>query len=238
LGYRVAFDYAASKAKAVIVPSASVRTDLCSKYTKIEDKTYVINEGVDNIIGDEKTSLMDGSKYFIYAGNAYPHKNLKTLFKAIILLNKNYTHKIKLAIASSRNVFTEQLKLSIDKFEANDIIKLLGFVPDKNLGYLFRNSEGFVFPSLSEGFGLPGLEAMNAGTIVLASDIPVFREIYKEYALYFNPNNPDSIAKSMMNVLEMNKNLKNKKIEAAKEFVKKYSWEEMARKTLKLYEKI
>ena len=86
-----------------------------------------------------------------------------------------------------------------------------------------------------EGFGLPGIEAMEAGTLVLASDIPVFREVYKDAAIYFNPLDFTSIEKAMENVLEMSEDVRKEKIAFAQKFVKRYSWSQMARETLKVY---
>ena len=92
-----------------------------------------------------------------------------------------------------------------------------------------------MFPSLSEGFGLPGLEAMSSGTLVLASDIPVFKEVYQDNALYFNPTDTESIINIMQEVLEMDTKLRTEKIAKAKDFVKRYSWVKMAEETLKIY---
>ena len=165
------------------------------------------------------------SKYFIYAGNAYPHKNLDRLMEA------TEAAKVDLYIASSRNVFTKRLEK-----KKNQYVKLLGFVPDAKLKELYKNSVAFVFPSLSEGFGLPGIEAMEAGTLVLASDIPVFREIYKDAAIYFNPYDFSSIEKSMQSALGLSDEERKAKIAYAQNFVKRYSWEKMAKETLRVYQ--
>jgi len=101
---------------------------------------------------------------------------------------------------------------------------------------LYQNSVGFVFPSVSEGFGLPGLEAISCGTLVLASDIPVFKEVYGQSALYFNPFDFTSIEKVMKDALNMEGSVRKERIEKAKKFAKRYSWDKMARETLKIYE--
>lgn len=176
------------------------------------------------------------SKYFVYAGNAYPHKNLGRLIEAMVLLNKSQDEPVILKMASSRNVFTKRLEKEIGKLGAERYIELLGFVPDEKLTELYKNSVAFVFPSLSEGFGLPGIEAMEAGTLVLCSDIPVFKEIYKDAAIYFNPYDFSSIEKAMQNALALGGEDRKSKIAHAQKFVKKYSWEKMAKETLKVYE--
>lgn len=178
------------------------------------------------------------NRYFIYAGNAYPHKNLNRLIEAMVLLNKNSEEKITLKIASSRNVFIKRLEAVARKLNAVGYVELLGFVPDEELKEVYKNSVAFVFPSLSEGFGLPGIEAMEAGTLVLASDIPVFKEVYKDAAIYFNPYDFSSIEKALQNVLALSAEERQSKISYAQKFVTRYSWQKMAKKTLKVYTEV
>jgi glycosyltransferase involved in cell wall biosynthesis len=235
LGYRFGFDTAVKKSAAIIVPSLAVKNELEKVYKGISEKTHVTYEGIDEKISDIDATKI-GSPYFIYTGNAYPHKNLKRLVQAIVLLNINRDEKIKLVITSARNVFTSRLEKMVNALKANDFVELLGFVSDRSLGSLYKKSLGFIFPSLSEGFGLPGLEAMNAGTLLLASEIPVFKEIYGKHAIYFNQLDFSSIEKTMKNVVEMGETERKKNIEEGQEFAKRYSWAKMARETLKIYE--
>ncbi|PIP57142.1 hypothetical protein COX04_01105 [Candidatus Woesebacteria bacterium CG22_combo_CG10-13_8_21_14_all_45_10] len=174
--------------------------------------------------------------YFIYVGNAYPHKNLEMLIKVMVLLNKEVKEDVGLAIVSSRGVFTKRLEAVVCRLSADSYIRLLGFVPDEDLTKLYRASVAFVFPSFSEGFGLPGLEAMRAGTLVLTSDIPVFKEIYKENAIYFNPFDIVAIKEAMRTVLGMDTACRAKLIAKSQVFIKRYSWRKMAQETLKVYE--
>lgn len=242
LGYRQVFDRAIEKSVKIIVPSESVKKDLVNFYCLGPEKVVVTYEGFDEKIksmGDEGKILEKyglEKPYFIYSGNAYPHKNLKRLIEAVVALNANHNGRINLAIVSSRNVFVRRLEKQINTLGTQSCIKLLGFVPDKELGILYKSSVAFVFPSTSEGFGLPGLEAMNAGTLVLASDIPVFREVYKENAIYFNPFDFSAIEKAMKDVLEVGSRERLKRIKLSQEFSKRYSWRKMAEETLEVYE--
>ena len=179
--------------------------------------------------------MKESNLYFIYVGNAYPHKNLKRLIEAMVSLNKKVKENIELYLVSSRNVFTKRLEKLIMKLEAEDYIKLLGFVPDEKLKFLYKRSLAFVFPSISEGFGLPGLEAMNSQTLVACSDIPVFKEIYKDVPIYFNPFDVNSISDSMKLILDIDPEAREKRIEKGLELAKTYSWSKMARETLEVY---
>ncbi len=238
LGYHRVFRHAVTESKKIIVPSNFAKAELVKYYDLEPDKVTVTYEGFDekikNLLSPERilNKYKLDKPYFIYAGNAYPHKNLARLIEAFAILNG----KAQLAIVSSRNVFTQKLSKLVSDLRAEDHVKLLGFVPDEDLGVLYAASEAFTFPSLSEGFGLPGLEALATGTILLASDIPVFKEIYREQAIYFNPYDFSSIQEAIDGVLKLNPKKRRVIITAGKKFAKRYSWDKMARETLKVYE--
>jgi glycosyltransferase involved in cell wall biosynthesis len=230
---KLVFRHAVSAAEKIIVPSYAVKGEVVNFYHVDSNKITVTYEGVNPT---SPVRLRSGLRraidrpYFIYVGNAYPHKNLERAIAAAA------AKKILFVIVSSRGVFTEKLEEDIKKSKAGKYVKLFGFVPDNELKTLLKNSLGFVYPSLSEGFGLPGLEAMSAGTLVLASDIPVFKEVYKNVPIYFDPYDVDSIKKAIEKVVKMNLDERNKLIEEGKKLVKMYSWSKMAEETLKIYE--
>lgn len=235
LGYRAVFDNAVKRSEKVLVPSISVKEELMEKYNLKPDKIKLTYEGFDKKISNE--SIPEVLKpYFVYVGNAYPHKNLGKLIEAIKILNTKSNQKVFLAISSARNIFTQRIERTVRSAGAEDFVKLLGFIPDEKLGALYKNSVGFVFPSLSEGFGLPGLEAMASGTLLLASDIKVFKEIYGSNALYFDPKNPSSIAAAMKTAMSMKAPDRAVRISNSIRFVNKYSWVKMANETLEAYE--
>lgn len=257
IGYRIVFDSAVKNALRIIVPSNTIKKELTdfyggktnSTYLLDENKVKVTYEGVDPISPIRLCSGLRGASeilakyeidrpYFIYAGNAYPHKNLKRAIEAFTFFNKDRSKKVLFLIASARKFFVNKLDKVINELKAKDCVKLLGFVPDEDLWALYENSIGFLYPSLSEGFGLQGLEAMKAKTLVLASDIPIFNEIYKKNAIYFNPYDFSSIQKVLEDTLIMPEGERAKRIEDANEFVKTYSWSKMAEQTLKIYKEI
>lgn len=230
-GYKTVFAKAVKGAAKVIVPSNFAKKEV-TKYYKINPNKIVVTYlGVDMKVGGN--AKVDIEKpYFLYVGNAYPHKNLERAIEAA------WTAKLTLAIASSRGVFTQRLERIIKKFGAEEYVKLLGFVPDDKLGSLYQNAAAFVCPSTYEGFGLPGLEAMAVGTPVIASDIPVFKEIYGDNALYFNPYDFSVIAKAMQSVLEMSEDKRKNLISKAKTHAAKFTWQKMARETLEVYNSV
>ena len=241
LGYGVVFRRAVMASRVVIVPSNFVKKEIADYYKVAPEKIKVTYEGLDEAISlkGSVSNVLKNYKvempYFIYSGNAYPHKNLKRLIEATLELNQMAKEKSSLLIISARNVFTKRLTELVKKMRVGSLVKLLGFVSDHDLAVLYNKSEAFIFPSISEGFGLPGLEAMATGTLALVSDIPVFREVYKGAATYFNPYDFSSMARAMKDVLEMDKGERRERVERGQEFVKRYSWRKMAEETLEIY---
>ena len=241
LGYRTVFDRAVKKPIKIIVPSETVKEELVDYYYLDSEKVLVTYEGVSDLSGGGPVAPLlkkyeIETPYFIYTGNAYPHKNLKRLVEATISLNTQREIKAHLVLVSARNHFINKLEKLISDMGAGAFVKVLGFLPDKEVGTLYKHSAAFVFPTLSEGFGIPGLDAMEIGTLVLASEIPVLKEVYKDHAIYFNPFDFSSIAKEMENALDLDSEKREKRIAEAKDFVKKYSWHKMAQETLTIYE--
>jgi glycosyltransferase involved in cell wall biosynthesis len=157
---------------------------------------------------------------------------VEVLVRAVKNLNKE--RRIYSVIVCARNIFYERFLEKVKKLKAKDYVNFVGFVPDEELVAIYQQAEAFIFPSLIEGFGLPGLEAMACGLPVLASDIPVFREIYRDGVIYFDPLSSDDLAEKIKKIIEDRKLRKNLKLKARK-LVYLYSWEKMAKKTIKIY---
>jgi glycosyltransferase involved in cell wall biosynthesis len=95
----------------------------------------------------------------------------------------------------------------------------------------------YIFPSLSEGFGLPGLEAMTHGAPVVSSNATCLPEIYGDAAHYFDPLSVEAMVIAISEVLN-DKALRQKLITAGQMQVNKYSWQRMAEQTLDVYRKV
>jgi len=247
-GYKLVFNNAVRKAEKIIVPSFFVKDQLLKEYSIDVNKIAVTYEAADDKfkMHSEKIKVDDNAilekykirkPYLLYLGSVYPHKNIERLIEAIKILNIEKNVDIKLVVSCARNVFWERLKEKINLLQAEDFVILAGFVSDEDLIYLFKYSKAFVFPTLSEGFGLPGLEAMMVSCPVICSDIPVLREIYKDGAYYFNPENVSDIANKINTFLKDDK-LGKKLAARGNEIVKEYSWKKTAKATLEIYEKL
>lgn len=242
--YRLIVFLAIKRAKKIITPSNWWKKELIKRYNLKPNKITVTYEGADEFLNKKLTKgpklLKEYSitkPFVIYTGNLYPHKNVLRLVKAIALLNQTNKKQLSLVIACARDIFMERFKKEIENIKRDIQVVLAGFVPTEDLIALYQEAEAFVTPSLLEGFGLPGLEAMSSGTPVIASKASCLPEIYGEAAVYFNPLNVNDIAKK---IKELVGNEKKRQVLIQKGFeqVKKYSWQKMAKETLKVYQKI
>lgn len=232
--YKIVIWRAIRRAKMIIAVSYSTKKEIIDHYRVNSKKIKVIYEGV------KFSKINPGSKpiipfpYLLYVGNAYPHKNLEKLIEAFRIL-KNRFRKLKLVLVGKKDYFYQKMEKSLLVSQKRDIL-FFGFANDKQLANLYTYAKLFIFPSLMEGFGLPGLEAMACGCPVVCSKIPVFREVYGDAAYYFNPVNPADMAKKITAVLENKKIQENLRKNGFSQ-IAKYSWLKMAKETIGIYER-
>jgi len=243
LNYKILVWLAVKRAAKIITPSNYWKEELMRRYDLPAEKIVVTYEGIDkkyqiSNIKYQISNLKILRKYniekpfVIYTGSLYPHKNVEVLIRAVKKLNKEI--RLYLVIVCARNIFYKRFLQKVEKLGVKDYVNFVGFVPDEELVTIYQQAEVFVFPSLIEGFGLPGLEAMACGLPVLVSDIPVFREIYKDAVIYFDPFSINDLAEKIKKIIK-DKKLKEKLRLKAKKLISSYSWEKMAKKTIKIY---
>jgi len=109
-----------------------------------------------------------------------------------------------------------------------------GHVSEGQLRWLYENTAAYVFPSLSEGFGLPGLEAMAHGAPVVSSKATCLPEIYGDAAVYFDPLSTNDIARKINSVIN-SQSLRTQMIKRGRSQAARYSWKTMAKQTLEIY---
>ncbi len=166
--------------------------------------------------------------YFLYVGNAYPHKNLPILFAAA-----REFPEYAFVMVGKEDYFYVRLKEQVEKAQLRNII-FSGFLTDQELSLLYRYARAYLFPSLYEGFGLPPLEAMARGTPVISSDRGSLPEILGDAACYFDPTDEKSLIRSLREV-EYNEVRRNTLRTHGYHQVARYCFRDMAIATHALY---
>lgn len=235
--YRRVIKRAARKSLKVIVPSQFVKVDL-AQYAKIEPgKIEVIHEAADEInVKAEPVAALKDDQFIFYVGRSNPHKNLQKLIDAFVILMSKYPD-LKLALAGKPDKNYAGLRDYALTRNLTNQVYFLGSVSESQLRWLYENSLAYVFPSTSEGFGLPGLEAMAHGTPVVASHTSCLPEIYGPAAHFFNPHSSKDMALKISQVLE-SPQLRQSLVTAGHIQVGKYSWNRCAKQTLAVYKSV
>lgn len=230
--YQRVLNHAVFKARKIIVPLEFVKNDLVKTLKVPEDKIGITPEGFDPLISkgaiSAEVEAAAKSSYFLYVGNAYPHKNIAKLLEGFY---KAKLKDINLILVGKDDYFYKQLER--EKFRN---LIFLHSVTDSELYHLYSHSVAAVSASLMEGFGLLPLEAFGADTLPVVSNIGAFIEVCADSAIYFNPQDADDIAKKLNLALKLPAKEREELIKKGKSLLSKFSWEQMAKQTLKIYE--
>ena len=225
---------AVRKAGTILVPTETIKKTVCHYYPFAKNKIIISKEGIAESYQKEltkKTNIKKRvKKQIIYTGSLYPHKNIELVIKSLKKLDR-----YKLIIVGSRNVFQDRTKNLVSRFKAKKQVVFKGYLDDQKLISLYQQSMALVQPSLSEGFGLTGIEAMASKTPVLASNIEVFKEIYQDAAIFFDPKDCEDFAQK---VKELEYASRSKIIKKGIAVAKQYSWQKMAQQTYQEYLKL
>jgi glycosyltransferase involved in cell wall biosynthesis len=235
--YRVLFSAAHRKSDAIITPTEFVREDLGRLQPFTRPKTYVTLEASEPPLKAKSQKLAGAKEPFIfYVGSAFPHKNLFRLVDAFGILHERQP-KLNLLIVGKREFYKKELEEYITKQPFSDSIQTPGFISDEELKWLYEHCAAYVFPSESEGFGLPGLEAMAHGAPVVSSNATCLPEVCGNAAEYFDPLDIEDIANAIERVITNDK-LRAELIARGNKQIKKFSWRKMAEQTKTLYDRL
>lgn len=221
------------RSAAIIAPTRTVKRQLIQIYgKKIAGKTTTIYEGVSYKIVEAKANEKLSKKYdnfFIYVGNFYPHKNVEKLIKAFPKVRRGY----KLVLIGPDDYFTDRLERHLKKTDGlRAKVMLIKNPSTSDLIFFYKNAQAIIQPSLSEGFGLPLVEAAYFNRPIIASNIEVFKELWGDQYIAFDPKNYKDIYGKINAFIDS-----QKKFDYSKK-LSRYSFRKMTDETLKIYFKI
>ena len=235
--YIVMTKLVARKSAVIITPTEFVREDV-AKFAHINSRKIVATlEAVDPF--DEKEEVipeLEGKDFIMFNGRPLPHKNLRRLMKAFALVHTEKP-ELLLVIAGKKDASFKSYERLATRLEITDSVVFTDFIPDGQLAWAMSNGKAYVYPSLSEGFGLPGLEAMQYGTPLISSNATCLPEVYGDAAEYFDPRDIADMAAAIQRTLDSEKRQKEL-VALGKKQITKYSWKRMAEQTLGVYKTV
>lgn len=236
--YRFMFWWAHRKSNKIIVPTDYVAKDLAKLQPFTKPKIVRTYESSEPPVS-APASKLDGvdSPFIFHVGQPLPHKNIERLIKAFEILKTTHRELLLILPGKISGVFKADLESWLAECSVRDSIIVPGFVSDEELKWLYQNAKCYALPSLSEGFGLPGLEAMAHGCPLVSSDATCLPEVYGDGAVYFDPLDVDDMASKIGSVIDDQKLSKELVIKGYRQ-IKKYSWENMAKETLRVYDDV
>jgi len=245
------------RADAVVAVSQFTKDEIVREYRCPEDKITVTYPAVDtryfcSISQEEaqrEVAKILGARFpfLLHISSLQPRKNVPMIIQSFGKIKKAAAKNLKLVIVGSRNGYNFDQKIDEEiqrqvlagNIKLGDVI-VTGYRPMSQLPYFYQAAEAFVFPSAYEGFGIPLIESMACGVPVVISDIPVFREVAGNAAVYVDigkKNKAEKLAGAVKKLL-VSKKLRAEKIRLGRERIKSFNWSQLAKKTLGIYDRL
>ncbi len=223
-------------AKGVITVSNNTKRDIIKYYhhsIEDEDKVRVIYESVfpqKNTKADfaeiSKKYGIKALQYLCITGIHYTYKNIQIVLQALSEYKDLLKYKVVI-IGNDNNEYGKQLHDTVQELGIDGSIVFTGFVTDEEKNSILANAFSCIYPSLYEGFGLPVLEAMEAGAPVICSNHSSLPEVGGDAAIYFDPTSTKDLHDSIMRI-QNDTTLRDRYISLGFENLKRFKWEIIA----------
>jgi glycosyltransferase involved in cell wall biosynthesis len=218
---------AARRADAIIAVSAFTGNQVSALLGVPESKVRVVHHGVRQLA----FPAVERQKVILNVGAIQKRKNISRLVEAFETVGQEW----KLTLAGAAGYGAGEIMERIERSPARQRIAVLGYVSQLELAAWYKRSMIFAFPSLDEGFGMPVLEAMAAGTPVITSDRSALPEVAGGAALLVNPEDVDALVEALRNLTgseDLRQDLARRGICRAQFF----TWEKAVRETWQIYQ--
>lgn len=215
----------------IITISSSTKRDLLKFFPEFRNKVEIVYPFIsqDFCTSSKNNALIETpDKYFLFVGGADLIKNIETILKAIEI--------VKLPLVITGTFSYKDKKAILKKYQKLEkLIHFTGFLENKKLMQIYKNSIALLYPSLNEGFGYPPLEALKCNTVSIVSKNGSLPEVLKNNAIYLeNPLNHKELAERMMALAE-NPSIKNDYLKGKEKLLLSYSIDKFKEKILSIY---
>jgi glycosyltransferase involved in cell wall biosynthesis len=196
---RTMFELVRRRASAIMFDSDFTRREFVELVGEPASNSSVVHLGIDRSWQAASAPSPLPSPYFVFVGNLKPHKNLRVLAQA--MLRPEVPENMKLVVVGrTQGMRTSDQEVGGFLAKLGNRVVMLGEVSDPQLRAYVRNAIALVLPSRYEGFGLPPLEAMAAGTPAIVSRAGSLPEICGDAALYFDSEDATELARLLAQI--------------------------------------
>lgn len=225
----------AKKAKRIATVSTFSKDDIAQHYGIEPGHIDVVYNGAHDeyrpLSLDEREAVKkqyaDDCEYFVFAGALHPRKNIVNLLKAFVAFKKKQRSNMKLVIVGRFAWKYDEVEEMKDEMRFKEDVKWVGYMNVDELSKVIGGAYALVYASLFEGFGIPILEALQCDVPAVVSNTSSMPEVAGDAALLVDPNDVDDIA-AKMELIYKDEALRSRLIIAAREQVKKFSWDKTA----------
>lgn len=229
---RFIFKRVAQKSSLVLVPSEYTRRSVIQFANIPPERVRLTYEATEHEPSELQPYDLPFKQFIMYVGQQPDYKNIRRLGDAHQKLLQKYPDLGLVLVGKKAQDALNNEAYFTKKGYTN--IHFTGFIPDSQRDWLMQQTAAYIFPSLMEGFGLPGLEAMVAGAPVVSSNATCLPEVYGDAAHYFDPTNTNDMVRAIDEVVS-NDTLRTELINRGSQKVKEYSWKRMAEQTHAAY---
>lgn len=195
--YHLKTAHALRSANTVVATSEATKSDLEKYYSGTQTEIKVIYQPVNpDYYTKSLTDKAGSSPYFLYVSTFSDRKNHGALIQAFAKISKQT--EWDLVLIGTRGNTLDKMKRFVIQEKLDHRIQIYSDLKHDELVGWMKRASAFVYPSLFEGFGIPLAEAAVCGLPMAVSNIPVFKELAENAAIYFHPNKTDEIAEAML----------------------------------------
>jgi len=229
------------KADRLVFVSETLRDHIVARFRVPLDKSHVVYHGVSpafRVNTEHQPPATQHDRFLLAVSSLTPHKNYEMLITAFaqVVDNQHFAdYRLTICGSIADNTTFERLNGLVNRLRLRKHVQFLGHLSSAELVELYRQASLFVFPSKLETFGQPLVEAMASGLPIIASDLPICREICDRAAIFLNPDDSDAWAKQIKDLLP---NERRHHILADRGQVrsKLFSWDQTAREMIRIFE--
>lgn len=233
--YNYFFPLFARKAKRIVTVSSFSKEDIHSTYNIENEKIDVVYNGINTLYtptseGERliaKAKSTGGKDYFLFIGSLHPRKNITGLLLAYDAFRSSIESDVKLLIVGESMFKTSDIELTFEGMRHKNDVVFTGRLENEALHQALGASLALTFVPFFEGFGIPVIEAMNAGVPVICSNTTSLPEVGGDAVLYADPFNVREISDAMVKLYQ-DKELRESLIEKGFRQKEKFSWDKTA----------